>query len=224
MFRNHGEREVHRPARGFFATLAFGLCSVVVVGIVCGTGLGFYGLKIADSKSDNLVEFAREVVGNIPEIAAALPPIVGDVFSDERRPDYVDQLQLTAHMPEFGTKRRGRCPIIEVKNNGSEVVSMLSLHVVVRNEDGQPIADFNEWAATPIAADDEWRGPLLPDSKRVFTANSYWISSKSDRPNLTVDVEVTDVRVWTPIERQNAVNVMTSDDAETSVITVLARE
>ncbi len=220
MFRNQGERESIKPARGFFSTLVAGVSAIVVVGVICTAGIGFYGLNIADRKSDNLMQFARNLVGDMPELIAALPPIVGDVLSDERRPEYADHIQVTATMPEFGSGRRGRCPIIEVRNTGPEVVSMLSMRVVVLNEHGNPIADFNEWAASPIAGDRDWRGPLLPDAKRVFSADSFWIATKSERSNLSVDVEITDVRVWKPTRKAANVNVRNDRDDSTAPVTL----
>jgi len=65
---------------------------------------------------------------------------------------------------------------------------------------GQPLAERNEWAATPIAGEANWRGPLLPGSKRRFSTDPIHLRGKRETEGLRVEVEVTDVRVWTPAD------------------------
>jgi hypothetical protein len=84
---------------------------------------------------------------------------------------------------------------IEVVNNGKQIVSLLSLRVVVLTSRNDVITESNEWAATPIAADKDWRGPLMPGSRR------YFVTSRGGLPvysadELKTEVEITDIRVW----------------------------
>ncbi len=214
MFRKHPERDLGRSGKGFFATLAAGFCAIVIAAIFCGTGVGLYGLNIADRKTDNFIEFARAVAGDIPELAAALPPVIGDAFADERRPGYIDQIAITATMPEPEPGQRRVYPTIEVHNNGDEVVSLLSFRVAIFDDKGRLVGDFNEWGATPIAAEDEWRGPLQPNAKRVFLADTCSFTHKSNVEDMTLTVEVTDVRVWNPELRRAPGNSNVSQHAD----------
>jgi len=82
---------------------------------------------------------------------------------------------------------------VQVVNNGREVVSLLSLRVIVLNENNEIISESNEWAATPFAADDDWRGPLMPGSNRRFTASYGRAIPFSSVDDLRAEVEVTDI-------------------------------
>ena len=81
--------------------------------------------------------------------------------------------------------------------------------VVVLDEEGSPVAERNEWPATPMAVDDnDWPGPLLPGAKRHVTTG-FWHPRLDPRvEGLNVEVEVTDIRIWkaegatTVLERQ----------------------
>ncbi len=102
-------------------------------------------------------------------------------------------------------------PVIEIKNGGDQVVSFLSMRIVLLDPDGLPLAEINEWAATPIAdGGNSWRGPLFPGSKRLFRARSYhlrdqrWLVFDPDDPDgvrlngIRGEVEITELRVWNP--------------------------
>ena len=156
-----------------------------------------YGMNIADRKSDSLLGFVQQTVQSLPEITQSLPPILADVLNDTRSPDYIAQLDFSVEMispAESGGRVR---PVIEIHNRGSEVVSLLSLRVVVLDGKGRPLAERNEWGATPIAADGNWRGPLLPGATRYITVGTMGLPSQAwADDDLRVDLEVTDVRVW----------------------------
>ena len=87
-------------------------------------------------------------------------------------------------------------PIIELHNRGGELVSLLSMRVVVFDKDGDPVDEFNEWGATPIAADDEWRGPLMPGATRHIVSRYLGLGQMFSPAELQAGVEITDVRVW----------------------------
>jgi len=133
----------------------------------------------------------------LPELQESLPPVLADVLDDRRQPDYRSELEITADATFIPDRHDRVRTAVQVVNNGREVVSLLSLRVIVLNENNEIIAESNEWAATPIAADDEWRGPLMPGSHRRFTASSYGRSfSLSSVSGLRTEVEVTDIRIW----------------------------
>ena len=179
----------------FLSALAMGL-SAVITFVISGTVVVIYGLHFAGEKSERLICLAEDAVRGLPEFQKSLPPILADVLNDRRQPDYCKQLEITAStklLPDrHGTMRTS----IQVVNNGREVVSLLSLRTVVLNEENEILVESNEWAATPFAAEDEWRGPIMPGSSRYFTSyhgRRYPLISIDD---LKTEVEVTDIRVW----------------------------
>jgi hypothetical protein len=181
----------------FFSALAMGISAFAITIVVSIVVLIVYGLHFVGNQSDKLVCLAEDAVRALPELHESLPPVLADVLDDSRQPDYREKLDIKAeaiYVPD----RHGRMQTaIQVVNNGPEVISLLSLRVVILNENNEILAESNEWAATPIAAEDEWRGPLMPGSHRRFTASSYGRSFPLSSVNdLRTEVEVTDIRIW----------------------------
>lgn len=183
-----------QPKRSFFSTVAWGASAVAVTLIASGSLIVVYGMNIVDRKTGNLIEFVEQVVQGLPELASSLPPVLADALNDERRPDYTRHLSVSGRM--VSTRRGTVRPVITLENRGSEMVSMLSMRIVVLNEDGDPIAEVNEWGATPIAADDCWRGPLMPGSTRHFPVKRIYLRDDWSPEDLHVEIDITDVRVW----------------------------
>jgi hypothetical protein len=184
--------------RSFLSTLALGVSAVVITVILTGGAVAMYGLNILDRKSDNVFDLARAGVDNLPEFVESLPPMLADVVNHERDPDYAANIEVSARLARSDRGPGYVRPIVEVKNLGDEVVSLLSMRIAVMNEDGEPIAECNEFAATPVAIEDDWRGPLLPHAKpRTFRAGHFFnIDDDIDTSALKVECEITDVRVW----------------------------
>jgi len=92
---------------------------------------------------------------------------------------------------------------IEIVNNGDSVVSLLSLRITLLNDKEHLLSESQEWAATPVAADGGWRGPILPGSKRhiVCLTRCPWMTDESTLPK--AEVEVTELRVWSEATGQN---------------------
>ncbi len=195
----HGYAEHVHKKRSFLSTLAWGISGVLMTVLVCATTVALYAMNIVDRKTDTLTGFVRETIRTLPDLIDALPPAMADVLEDRRMPGYVDSIEVTAKL--IGSERPGRHgywirPVIEVQNHGDEMVSLLSMHVVVLNEDGDPVDEMNEWAATPFAADDCWRGPLLPGATRRIVAGHVYLRDAESADHLRVEVEITDLRVW----------------------------
>ncbi len=189
---------VQMKKRSFLSTLVLGLSAIVVTTIVSGSGILIYGMNIADRKTDNLAELIEEAATNLPRFVESLPPLLSDVFHDERRPEYVENLEVSVRLvADHRWSDRVR-PVVEVRNNGDRMVSLLSMRIVVQDADGNPIAEMTEWAATPIAADDhDWRGPLLPNATRQFPVRMLRCRGlEADLADLKVSYEITDVRTW----------------------------
>lgn len=179
----------------FLSALAMGLSAVIIAFIVSCTVVIVYGMNFAGDKSEELVSLAEQAIRGLPELQKSLPPVLADILDDRRQPDYSAHLDITADttlMPNQNGRLRTK---IEIVNNGSEVVSLLSLRIVVLNGQNEILTESNQWAATPIAADDDWRGPLMPGSRRYF-ATYRGGCSIFYADQLKTEVEITDIRVW----------------------------
>lgn len=214
--------QVIHNKRSFLATLALGLSGIVVVLTLCASGIFVYAMNIADRKTDNLFDFAGEIVDHVPQLRESLPPILGDAISDERDVSYQSELEVGVRVVPVRDPRLRRAPpglqvsavtglqpVIEVKNKGDQVVSFLSMRIVLLDPQGIPIAETNEWAATPIAdGGHSWRGPLFPGAKRSFRARAHYLddaraslldlADADGAGGVRAEVEITELRVWTP--------------------------
>jgi len=179
----------------FLSALAMGVSAIIIAFILSCTAVIIYGMNFAGEKTEELATLAEAAIRGLPELQKSLPPALADMLNDRRQPDYSSQLDITANttlMPDQNGRLRTN---VEVVNNGKEVVSLLSLRVVVLTSRNEIITESNEWAATPIAADDDWRGPLMPGSRR------YFVTSHRGLPvfyadELKTEVEITDIRIW----------------------------
>lgn len=176
--------------RGFLSTLAYGVSGVLITGIICGTGIGLYGLRMLDRKTGDLTSLAKEIVAAVPDIIDALPPVLADALNDRRDPGYRSDLEIDIAIRQDQDSSWQR-PVVIVKNNGDQVVSLLGLRVVLVDEDGLPVEEESIFAATPLPCEDGWRGPILPGETRKFSTRMY-----THETGLTAEFEVTEIRVW----------------------------
>ena len=176
-----------------FTAIALGLSAVAITCIVSGSVIILYGMRIVDKKSDTLVGAARVLVEELPALRAALPPALADAVNDERRPDYRDCLKIEVGVKSDPTRPDRAETSISVGNEGDQVISMLALRVVVLDENSRPMSATTEYVATPLAIDNDWRGPLMPGSKRRFGRTVHCA-----RPVGSVEYEVTELRLWKP--------------------------
>ncbi len=189
-------RIVHK-GRSFLSTLALGLGATLVTLTLSGGAVVLYGLNIADRKSHDLVGLIQQAVRGLPDLQKSLPPVLADVLSDERRPDYLPRIAITARVVEKRGEAQTLRAVVEIQNGGTEVVSLLCLNVLLVDRDDVPVARWTIWAATPLAADGGWAGPLLPGSTRRLDAGG-WRSLTERREDLKAVVEVSDIRLWHP--------------------------
>ena len=197
----------------FFSALVMGLCALLITIILSGTAIVLYGMHFVGDKSEKIVtSLIEDAVQGLPVLQESLPPVLGDILDDRRLPDYCDQLDIRARTT-VQDEQRGRIRTeIKVTNNGSEVVSLLSLRVIILDSQEEIVGESNQWAATPIAADDDWRGPILPGASRRFAVSHFRRSADLYLEDLTTEVEITDVRVWndsrdTPLIENTALSV-----------------
>ena len=175
---------------GFLSALAYGFFGTLTTIIVCGSGLAFYGLHIEDSKSDTIFDLARTAVTSFPEMIQSLPPVLADALNDHRDPEYRDYLTTSVRIVPDTDDDRYRRIVVKVQNTGDKTVTLLSGHLVLEDDDGVPIREFSTYVATPLAIEDEWRGPLFPGAKRQF---SYRL--KNPQPE-QASLEISELRVW----------------------------
>ena len=180
----------------FLSALAMGLSAIVITLIICCSVVILYGVHFAGDKSEELVSLVQNTIRGLPDLQESLPPILADVLDDRRQPDYCDKLEITAKtilQPDRDQRLR---TMIEVINNGKEVVSLLSMRIIILDEHNEILTESNEWAATPFAADRHWRGPIMPGSRRYFACSCHRTFPVSYVDDLRTEVEVTDVRIW----------------------------
>ena len=116
--------------------------------------------------------------------------LLADAIDDRRDLSYRPHIDATIDL--LGEGSRSVTPVVEVTNNGNQIVSLLSMRVSLEDEDGIPSREMTVYAATPVAIDSDWRGPLLPGSKRRFALRSSRYSRDVD----FATVEINELRVW----------------------------
>jgi len=180
----------------FLSALTMGLSALVITFIISCTVVIIYGIHFAGDKSEKLVSLVEDAIRGLPVLQESLPPVLADILNDRRQPDYCTQLEITAKTTMI-LERNGRVrTTVNVINNGEEVVSLLALRIVILNAHDEILTESNEWAATPFAAEHDWRGPIMPGSRRHFASSHSRTLSVSSFNELKTEVEITDIRIW----------------------------
>ncbi|MBN2563744.1 MAG: hypothetical protein JXQ75_22735 [Phycisphaerae bacterium] len=204
MFHDPGTTVV-RKRLSFPSVLVISLAGIVMTTILSASAIAVYGIRLVDKKSDSVIGLVEQAARRLPELQKALPPALADALNDERRPDYIENLDVSVHFgaadPRCGYPRA----VVEVENSGDEVVSLLSLRIVGLDENGDPVFERNTWAATPLQIEDEWRGPLLPHETRRFPVH-WWRGGKA----ADLSYEITDIRVWQSHEAEPSTDASTA--------------
>ena len=152
----------------FLSSVALGFSAIVITLMVSCTTVLLYTVHLASDKSERVITLAQSALKELPELTHSLPPALADMLDDQRRPDYCKELAISAKATSQPDSRGRVRTTIEVVNNGPEVVSLLSLRILILDEQNQLLCESQEWAATPLAADQGWRGPIMPGSRRHF--------------------------------------------------------
>jgi hypothetical protein len=177
--------------------LFLGMFGVGAVGIASGATIVLYGMRIIDQKASAVVGFAENTITGLPDLLRSLPPAVAELLNDRRAPEYAGNLDMKL---DFVPNERngGLRPVMSITNTGDEVVSMLAVRVAAMDARGLPVEEWTQVVATPIAVDDDWRGPLFPGKTRHVVL-SGWRSVPAERAEkLNGDVEVSELRIWQP--------------------------
>jgi hypothetical protein len=180
----------------FLSSIAIGLSAIVITLLVTCTVVILYTVHLASDKSERVITLVQSAIQGLPELTHSLPPALADMLDDHRRPDYCKELAIsakaTSQPDSYGRVRT----TIEVVNNGHEVVSLLSLRILILDEQNQPLCESQEWAATPFAANNGWRGPIMPGSRRHFVCYHRCEHGTNGTNDLHTEVEITELRVW----------------------------
>jgi hypothetical protein len=124
------------------------------------------------------------------------------MLDDRRQPDYCRELAIDARVVTRPGSHGRAQTAVEITNNGTEVVSLLSLRVVLLDENGGLLTESQEWAATPFAADHDWRGPIMPGSRRRFLCSGGHLYDVGPLDEVKAEIEITELRVWNGPETQ----------------------
>jgi hypothetical protein len=183
---------VHR--RSFASALVLGFFGTLCVVIICGASIAIYGMTMVNDKLDELIAMSPEALTAVASWQEALPPAVADALHDRRMPEYRGQVEINTELVRDWRSER-QIPVVEVTNNGDQVISLMSLRLLIQDDASVPIEELTIYAATPIALESEWRGPLLPGSTRRFKAGHIRSDILED---LVVSTEICELRVWDP--------------------------
>jgi len=180
----------------FLSSAALGFSAIVITLLVTSTAVLLYTVHLASDKSERVITLAQSAIRGLPELTHSLPPALADMLDDQRRPDYCKALTISAKATSQPDSHGRVRTTVEVVNNGQEVVSFLSLRILILDEQSQPLCESQEWSATPLAADQGWRGPIMPGSRRHFVCYRNCWHGTNGTNDLNTEVEITELRVW----------------------------
>jgi hypothetical protein len=180
----------------FLSSAALGLSAIVITLLISCTVMALFAVHLAGQKTERVISLAQSAVRGLPEFTQSLPPALSDMLNDRRDPRYCDQLGICAKVVSEPSPHGGIRTAIEITNNGDAVVSLLSLRITVLDDKERLLCESQEWAATPVMADDGWRGPIMPGSKRRFISRAHWTGGSDPAGALSTQVEITELRVW----------------------------
>jgi hypothetical protein len=196
----------------FLSSLILGLSTIIITILICCTVLIIFGSIFVGERSDKLISLTQKAISGLPELRETLPPALADVLDDHRQPDYAAELDIVASTTCTSDPNGTILTKIEVVNKGSKVVSLLCLRIVVFNSNDEILTESNEWIATPVAAEQSWRGLLMPGSHR-YLASSHRAHPVSPSDELKTEIEITDLRIWNPPKKDALIEdrTLTSD-------------
>lgn len=184
------------PRQSVVGTFLKCTATVAVVGILCGTGVVMGTLGMATGRAGSLLHFANQALKDLPTALRETAPVLADAMNDYRDPGYVKSVELTCDV-DGDSERSTQRAVIEVRNAGEQVVSVLAIRAVYLDHSGRPMGERIVYGATPLAVEDEWRGPLFPGVKRRIAVRCPSEAAK-------VELEVSELRVWQPDDADDA--------------------
>jgi hypothetical protein len=191
----------------------FGLLIVIVI---CAAAIGIYALNIVDRQ---IISVTHDLKSGLAAWREILP--FADALNDRRAADYRGSIDVSARLLAPNGSRRESIVVVDVANRGDETVSFLTLRVVLEDERQVPARELTIVAATPLAIEDEWVGPLMPASQTEGRAyegtRRFWQYVAGAEADWTPRVEITDLRINVPLPARG------SPESETSARTNVPR-
>lgn len=178
----------------------FGVGGVAISGL---TGITLYGMRIIDRNVSVITTVVENTLSDLPRFVESLPeileqmPRVANTLAGRRAPEYAGHIDVQLSFVK-SSRVDGLRPVMTITNKGSEVVSMLVVRVAALSGDHVPIREWTEVVATPIAVDNEWRGPLFPGKTRHVVISSRRTVPESAADELLGAVEISELRLWQP--------------------------
>lgn len=189
---------------GFLSSLARGLFGTIIAVVICASAVGIYGMRLVDRNVDvlraaitdtvpELVSTLPDMLSAMPDLMAAAPPVLADAMNDRRAPEYRTELLTSARLVPRYEDGETWAVVIEIVNQGQEVVSLHSLRLTLEDARQVPVQAYMVVTATPLAIDEcaELRGPLLPGETRRIAQRVYVSNG-----GLTPVLETTELRIW----------------------------
>lgn len=176
------------PRNSAVGTFFKSIAAVAITVILCVTGIAVVTVSMANHRIGSVLDFAEDAIENLPLALQQAAPILADAVNDRRDPGYVRSIKASATIGEETEDTRRRA-IIEITNSGDEVISILAMRAVYLDQKGHVLNENVVYGATPLAVEDEWRGPLLPGVTRKLV-------TRCPREADSVEVEIADVRLW----------------------------
>lgn len=180
----------------FLSSAALGFSAIIITLLVTGTVVTLYTIHLAGDKSERVLTLAQSAIKGLPDFTRSLPPALSDMLDDRRRPEYCKELAISARATALPDAHGRVRTTVEIVNNGPEVVSLLAMRILLVDDQNQILSESQEWAATPVAADQGWRGPIMPGSRRHFVCYQHVGYGLDCAADLKTEVEITELRVW----------------------------
>jgi hypothetical protein len=180
----------------FFSALITGFVLLIITLVICVTVLLIYGMHFVGERSEAIITIAENAVHGLPAFQESLPPVLADMLNDHREPDYRDELEVTVQPSISPNKRDEIGAAIKVVNKGPDVVTLLTLRIVVLNSNDEILTESNEWVVTPFAIENDWPGPFMPGSERYFSTSRRSVYPIPSANELRAEAEITDIRIW----------------------------
>ena len=173
------------------------LSAIIITVLISCTVVALYVVHLASEKSDQVITLAQNAVRGLPEFTKSLPPALSDMLDDRREPQYASELAISAKVLSQPAPH-GRGPHGDRNRRTTAMPSFRSCRCgsPFIDDKEQLLCESQEWAATPVAADDGWRGPIMPGSKREFVCHAGCLWGIDPADALNARIEITELRVW----------------------------
>jgi hypothetical protein len=149
------------------------------------------GMRMVESHTTTAMSLVRSGVERLPELINSLPPAINSVLGD-RHVEYGDRVEVSVGLAP--DDRGGVRPALIITNKGDEVVTLLAVRATALDSRGLPLREWTEVAATPIAIDHDWRGPILPRATRYLVMDEGRALPADKALNVTTVSEIADIR------------------------------